>query len=226
MKGKLIAIEAGDGCGKGTQAERLYSRLAAEGHRVKKVAFPDYGSDSSALIKMYLSGAFGNKPEDVNPYVASVFYTVDRYASYKKEWEEFYKNGGIIIADRYTTANMVHQAVKIAGDVERDNYIRWLLDFEFNLFQLPAPDCVIFLNMPPEYSKKLIDGRINRSGTAVKDIHERNDDYMAGTYQNACRIAGRYQWRRIDCVAGGRLRTIDEIHADIYQAVRDIILAK
>lgn len=224
VTGKLIALEAGDGCGKRTQAEKLYARLTAEGYRVRKVQFPDYSSDSSALIKMYLNGEFGSEPEEVSPYVASVFYAVDRYASYKKEWEDFYKNGGIIIADRYTTANMVHQAVKIADEMQRTHFINWLLDFEFNLFQLPAPDCVIFLDVPPEYSRKLIDGRINQSGEAEKDIHERNNQYMIKTYHNACEIAARHQWHRINCVAGGRLREINDIHAEIYQVVKDCVL--
>ncbi|MCG9968767.1 thymidylate kinase [Pelotomaculum terephthalicicum JT] len=223
MRGKLIALEAGDGSGKGTQAEKLYKRLAAEGYHVRKVEFPNYGSASSALVKMYLNGEFGSEPGDVNPYVASTFYTVDRYASYKKEWKEFYENGGIIVADRYTTANMVHQAAKITGDMERENYINWLLDFEFNLFQLPAPDCVIFLDMPPEHSRKLIDGRVNKSGEDKKDIHERDYGFIVKSYRNAREIADRHKWRRIDCVAGGRLKNIGEIHEEIYQVVRDIV---
>lgn len=225
MKGKLIALEAGDGSGKGTQAEKLYKRLAAEGHHVKKVEFPDYGSESSALIKMYLNGEFGCDPNEVDPYIASTFYTVDRYASYKKEWEEFYKNGGIIIADRYTTANMVHQAVKITDDIERENYINWLLHFEFTLFQLPVPDCVIFLDMPPEHSRVLINSRVNKLGEEEKDIHERNYEYIVKSYHNAREVADRHKWHRINCVAGGRLKDIEEIHEEIYQVVRDIVLA-
>ncbi|MDF9407103.1 MAG: Thymidylate kinase [Pelotomaculum sp. PtaB.Bin013] len=224
MKGKLIALEAGDGSGKGTQAEKLYKRLTAEGYHTKKVEFPNYGSGSSALIKMYLNGEFGSDPNEVNPYIASTFYTVDRYASYKKEWEEFYNKGGIIIADRYTTANMVHQAAKITNDIERENYINWLLHFEFTLFQLPAPDLVIFLDMPPEYSRVLINGRVNKLGEEEKDIHERNYEYIVKSYHNARKIAERHKWRRINCVAGGRLRDIEEIHKEIYQVVRDIVL--
>lgn len=224
MKGKLIALEAGDGSGKGTQTEKLYRRLTAEGCYVKKIEFPNYGSSSSALIKMYLNGEFGSDPNEVNPYIASTFYTVDRYASYKKEWEEFYKNGGIVIADRYTTANMVHQAAKIIDDIERENYINWLLHFEFTLFQLPAPDLVIFLDMPPEHSRALINGRVNKLGEEEKDIHERNYEYIVQSYHNACKIAVRYKWRRINCVVGGRLKDIEEIHEEIYRVVRDIIL--
>lgn len=225
MQGKLIAIEAGDGSGKDTQAEELYKRLAAEGYSVKKVQFPNYGSDSSALVKMYLNGEFGGEPGEVSPYIASTFYTVDRYAAYKKDWEEFYKSGGIIIADRYTTANMVHQAVKITNAPAKERFLDWLWDFEFALFQLPEPDCVIFLDMPPAYSSKLIANRENKFGASKKDIHERNDDYMDQSYRNACEIAGRYKWRRIACVAsGGRLKSIEEIHEEVYQVVKADIL--
>ncbi|OPY58655.1 MAG: Thymidylate kinase [Pelotomaculum sp. PtaU1.Bin035] len=220
MKGKLIVIEAGDGSGKETQAEKLYNRLKTEGCNVIKITFPNYKSESSALIKMYLDGEFGSDPDGVNPYVASTFYIVDRYASYKKDWEKFYENGGIIIADRYTTSNMIHQAVKISDEKEKEDYINWLLDFEFKVFQLPVPDCVIFLDMPPEYSRKLISGRVNKFGEKEKDIHERNYDYIVKTYNNACKIVEKNDWYKIECVTGGRLKDIDEIHEEIYKIVR------
>lgn len=98
MRGKLIVIEGSDGSGKATQSGKLAARLAAEGFIVRKVDYPNYHSQSSALVKMYLNGEFGERPEDVNAYAASAFYTVDRFASYKKDWEEFYLNGGIVIA--------------------------------------------------------------------------------------------------------------------------------
>ena len=153
MNGKLIIIEAGDGSGKATQTEKLYSRLVGEGINVRKVTFPDYESNSSALIKMYLNGEFGSSPDSVNPYAASSFYAVDRYASYKQNWEDFYKQGGIIIADRYTPSHMVHQAVKILGQSEKEAFLDWLWDLEFEKFGLPIPDVVIFLDMPPMYSR-------------------------------------------------------------------------
>jgi len=223
VKGKLIVIEAGDGCGKKTQTEKLYDRLVSEGYNVKKVSFPDYGSSSSALIKMYLNGEFGSEPGEVSPYVASTFYTVDRFASYKKGWENFYKNGGIVIADRYTTSNMVHQAAKIADEREKNVFLDWLLDFEFKLFQLPVPDCVILLDMPPEYSCTLIRGRVDKSGKKEKDIHEQSYGYIVKTYHNACEIADKYGWHKINCLAGSRLKGIEEIHEEIYKIVRDII---
>ncbi|MDD3653186.1 MAG: thymidylate kinase [Desulfotomaculaceae bacterium] len=221
MKGKLIAIESGDGCGKETQSEMLYKRLLCDGCNVKKISFPNYKSSSAALINMYLSGEFGSDPGEVSPYVASTFYTVDRFASYKKDWESFYLSGGIILADRYTTANMVHQAAKISDEREKKKYLDWLLDFEFNIFRLPVPDLVIFLDMPPEYSRRLIIGRVSKSG--VKDIHEHNYDYMVKTYYNACSIAEQYHWAIIKSVADGQLKNIEEIHEEIYRIVKAII---
>lgn len=145
-KGKLIIIESGsDASGKATQSERLYERLISEGKKCMKITFPDYESDSSALVKMYLNGDFGKNPNDVSPYVSSTFYAADRYASYKTKWGEFYNSGGIIISDRYTTSNMVHQAAKIESP-EKEKFLEWLYDLEFNIYGIPTPDEVIFLD--------------------------------------------------------------------------------
>ncbi|HPD01724.1 MAG TPA: thymidylate kinase, partial [Acetivibrio sp.] len=212
MKGKLIIIESGsDASGKATQTEKLYNRLLQDDYRVRKISFPNYDSDSSALIKMYLSGDFGKNPEDVSPYVASTFYAVDRFASFKTDWGQAYNDGAIILADRYTTSNMVHQAAKIKERGEKDSFLEWLLDFEFNIFKLPEPDCVLFLDMPPEYSKMLMEGRANKfTGEQKKDIHEINEGYLTESYNNSLYIAKKYGWIMIDCVKDGVLRTIDE----------------
>lgn len=224
MKGKIIIIEGLDSSGKATQVAKLYNRLADEGYKVKKVEFPNYKSPSSLFIKMYLNGEFGSKPEDVSPYIASTFYALDRYVSYKKEWEDFYLSGGIIIADRYTTSNMVHQASKIQDLREKEKYLEWLTDYEYNIYKLPAPDCVIFLNVPPEYSQKLMVDRANKyTGKAEKDIHERNFEYLNRSYKNAMYIIERYKWIKIDCVKNGNLKSIDEIHDLVYSKVTNQI---
>lgn len=222
MRGKLIIIDSGDGCGKATQSQALFMRLKEEHYQVKKVEYPDYKSNSSALVKMYLNGEFGSDPGDVNPYAASLFYTVDRVASYKKEWEDFYKNGGIVIADRYTTSNMIHQAAKITDAAEKDKYLEWLWDLEYQKCQLPVPDCVLFLDLPPEYSACLMNGRVHKSGER-QDIHEENRLFVQQSYQNACAVAEKYKWYRISCVNGAGLRSIAEIHEDIYQIVTKVI---
>lgn len=219
-KGKLIVIEACDASGKETQTIKLYERLVKEGYNTRKVEFPNYKSDSSALVKMYLRGEFGNNPSDVNPYVASTFYTVDRFASYKKQWEDFYLNGGVVIADRYSTANMVHQASKIQDHSEKNKFLDWLWDFEFNKFSLPVPDCVVFLDMPPECSQILMKERRNKfTGEQNKDIHEKDLNYLNYSYKNSCYIADKYNWIRIKCVDNKNIRTIDEIHEDVFNSI-------
>ncbi|MDU6115655.1 MAG: deoxynucleoside kinase [Paeniclostridium sordellii] len=222
MKGKLIIIESGsDASGKATQTKKLFNRLEQDGYKVKKVEYPNYKSESSALVKMYLNGDFGKNAEDVDPYVASTFFASDRYASFKTEWEEFYNNGGIIIADRYTTSNMVHQASKM-DENERDKFINWLFDYEFNLYKIPEPDCVVFLNVPIEYSKKLMENRKNKfTGEDKKDIHESDISYLSKSYENSLYIANKYNWNKINCIENENLRSIESIHEEIYNIVKE-----
>jgi len=222
MKGKLIAIEGSDGCGKHTQTEMLYQILKNRFY-IKKVSFPNYKSNSSALVKMYLNGEFGEKPNEVNPYAASMFYAVDRYASYVQEWRTTYENGGIIIADRYTTSNAIHQSVKLKKSEEKEAFLSWLYDLEFNKFQLPVPDLVFFLDVPPDYSYKLIVDRSNKPGQEGKDIHERDYDYLCQCHQNARAIAQKYGWEKISCVIDGQLKDKKEIHEEIYKIVIDFL---
>ena len=219
--GKLFVIDGTDGSGKQTQFEKLQKRLTQDKINYRTVSFPNYDSSSSSLVKMYLSGEFGDDPKQISPYIASTFYAVDRYATYKKELEEYYKDGGIILADRYTTANMVHQAGKIDDENEREKFINWLFDLEFNLYGIPEPSKVFFLNMPPEKSEELIKNRENKfSHTQEKDIHEKNHKHLVESYQAACSVAEKYQWCEIKCIENGRLKTIEEIHEEIYEEVK------
>ncbi|MDD7796386.1 dTMP kinase [Clostridium sp. 'White wine YQ'] len=220
-QGKLIIIESGsDASGKATQTQRLYDRLVKENYNVRKITYPNYDSPACAPVKMYLNGDFGKKPEDVNAYAASTFYAIDRFASYKTDWEDFYKNGGIIISDRYTTSNMVHQAVKMDKS-EREKYLNWLYELEFDLYGLPIPDCVIFLDMPPEISQELMKERANKfTGGKEKDIHESNKEYLVNSYNNSLDIANKYNWDKIKCNDGDKLRSIEDIHNDIYNYVK------
>lgn len=170
-KGKLIVLEGLDGSGKGTQAKLLAKHLTVTGHLVREITFPDYDSDSSALVKMYLAGQFGDKPDDVNAYAASSFYAVDRYAGYKSDWGKFYEEGGILIADRYTTSNAVHQCSKLPPE-QWDAFLQWLFDYEYHLLGLPAPDKVIYLQVDPAVSQRLMTARYHGDETR-KDVHER-----------------------------------------------------
>lgn len=220
--GKLFVIDGTDGCGKQTQFKKLQERLTKEGIDYKTVSFPNYDSPSSSLVKMYLSGEFGEDPNSVSPYVASTFYAADRYATFKKGYQEYYDNGGVILADRYTTANMVHQAGKIVDEKEREKFLNWLFDLEFNLYGLPKPSQVFFLNMPIEVSLQLMKNRENKfSHTQEKDIHERNPKYLEESYNAACSLVEKYNWNEIKCVdENKKLKTIDEIHEEIYEVVK------
>ncbi len=212
-KGKLIVIEGSDGSGKATQTKKLFERLTAEGHKVRQVSFPDYDSPASSPVKMYLNGDFGKHADDVDAYAASTFYAVDRYASFKMHWKAAYDDGEIILADRYTTSNMVHQAVKIVDNVERDNFLDWLDDFEYIKLKLPRPDLVIFLDMPPKISEKLISER-NHS-----DIHEKDFEYLHRCYDSYQNLAQKLHWYTIKCSAGNQPRTVEDIHKDIFDTL-------
>ncbi len=219
----LIVIEGVDCSGKETQTEILYNNLLNEGYKVKRISFPDYDSESSALVKMYLRGDFGKSAYDVNPYTASAFFAVDRFASYKTSWGEFLKDG-IVIADRYVTSNMVHQASKMASVKEKEEYINWLYDFEYTKLTLPKPDMVIFLDMPPEISAKLNRERKNKiTGESVKDIHESDLNYLKASYDNAHFVAKHQSWRRVDCAPSNNLRTIEDISEEILSAVKETL---
>lgn len=224
MSGKLIIIESGsDASGKATQTKKLYDRLVSEGYNVKKVEYPNYDSETSTLVKMYLRGDFGKNPSDVDAYVASTFYAVDRYASFKTQWEEFYNKGGIILADRYTTSNMVHQASKME-ESERDKYLDWLFDYEFNMYKIPKPDAVIFLDVPVDFSKNLMKDRDNKfTGEKEKDIHEKDLEYLKKCYENSLYIADKYGWKKIECIKDNSLRSIESIHEEIYENIKGII---
>lgn len=219
-KGKLIVIEGVDGSGKQTQTELLYKRLIGNGQKVMLISYPRYDKESSAMVKLYLSGAFGEDPGDVSPYIASTFYTADRYASYKEDYEQFLMDGGIVLADRYTTSNMVHQAGKIKDSVERKEFLAWLWDYEFNIFGLPIPDRVFFLNIPPEINEKLMKNRDNKiTGKAEKDIHEKSSEHLRDSYESALALVKEYDWTEIRCIKQGELRSIKNIHEEIWNEI-------
>ena len=215
MSGKLIVIEGLDGSGKATQAKLLAQELRRQGREVRQVSFPDYKSDSSALIKMYLSGAFGSKPDDVNAYAASSFFAVDRYASYKSDWGAFYDRGGIVIADRYTTSNAVHQCSKLPKE-QWDGYLDWLFRFEYEQMGIPAPDVVIYLRVDPAVSQKLMTERYH-GDEGKKDIHESDMEYLNRSRLAAEYCAQKLGWKTIPCTEAGAMRTVEEIHRDVLQ---------
>ena len=213
--GKLFVIDGTDGSGKQTQFNKLQERLKKDEIDFRVVSFPNYDSPSSGLVKMYLSGEFGENAKDVSPYIASTFYAGDRYATYITGYKDYYEKGGIILADRYTTANMVHQAGKIQDKEEREKFLNWLWDFEFNLYGLPIPTEVFFLNMPVEKSLELIKDRENKFTHAEKkDIHERDKNHLIDAYNAACYVSKKYNWYEVKCVKENKIRTIEDIHEE------------
>lgn len=222
--GKLIVIEGVDASGKATQTKLLYEYLKERFPKTEKIEFPDYESSSSSLVRMYLSGEFGKNAEDVSPYIASTFFAADRFASYKTKWEKLYNDGYIIVADRYVTANMIHQASKFDNMEEKEKFLSWLTDFEYNLYNLPEPTLKIFLNVPPKVSFELMRERLNKfTDKEEKDIHESNHKYLEKTYENAKYIADKYDFTVINCVKDGKMRTIEDIQYEIRRIVENAI---
>ena len=218
MQGKLIVMEGIDGSGKSTQYKKLCARLEAEGTQFRKVTFPRYDKESSALIRAYLGGEFGQKPGDVNAFAASTFYAVDRFASFRTDWGAYYQQGGLVLCDRYTTSNACHQGSKLPAN-ERQSYLDWLYDFEFGKIGLPAPDLVIYLDVDIEVSRRQMEHRQSETNTSA-DIHEKDFAYLAACLEAGRYAADHYGWKRIRCMAGDTMRSVDEIHEEIYAAVK------
>lgn len=222
MGGKLIVFEGTDGSGKATQTKLLCQTLEQRGIPYKKLEFPRYEEESSALIRLYLSGAFGSKAGDVNAYAAATFFAVDRYASYRQDWGEFYENGGLLIADRYTTSNAVHQASKLSKE-EGQAFLDWLFDFEYRLLGLPAPTRVLYLDLPTELSEQMMRRREQETGTHA-DIHEQDEAYLRRCRENAAFVVDYCGWTKIDCAKDGAVRTIEDIHDEVLSLVEDLLV--
>ena len=221
-KHNLIVIEGLDGSGKGTQTALLRERILSERHAVRHISFPNYEETSAALVKSYLAGEFGSTPDSVNAYAASSFYAVDRYAAYKKHWESDYLDGVNILADRYTTSNAVYQMTKLPQE-KWDDFLQWLRDYEYGLLELPSPDVVLYLDMPPQVSQRLMSGRYS-GDESRKDIHEVNISFQEQCRRSALYSAERLGWNVISCSDGEMPCGIDEISDKIWNAVRESLI--
>ena len=220
-KGKLIVFEGTDGSGKATQSKLLLERLQREGFDCRALTFPRYGKPSAAPLEEYLHGAYGSHPEAVNAYAASTFFAVDRYASYQQDWGKYYESGGILVADRYTTSNAVHQESKLP-EGERQAFLKWLFDFEYRLLQLPEPTLVFYLDVPTEITEKMMRCREAQTNTTA-DIHEQDDGYLRACRRAAQKTAEECAWHCIDCSQNGEMRNAGDIHEEIYRCVRELL---
>ena len=209
MGGRLIVFEGTDGSGKATQSKLVCQELERMGVPYKKLEFPRYAEESSALIRLYLSGAFGQKAEDVNVFAAATFFSVDRYASYKQDWGAFYEQGGLVIADRYTTSNAVHQTGKLPVE-ERQAFLDWLFD-------------LLYLDLPTELSGQMMRRREQETGTQA-DIHEQDAEYLRRCRENAAFVVDYCGWERVDCAKDGAVRTIEDIHAEVMERLADVLV--
>lgn len=220
-KSKIIVIEGLDGSGKATQTKILADKLIQNGLTVKKLEFPDYSNPSSSLVKMYLDGSFGDKPEDVNAYAASAFYAVDRVASFLQFWKADYENGSVILSDRYATSNIIYQMSKLDESLW-ESFIEWQTDFEYNKLGIPQPDLVIYLDVEPEISQKLMEKRYN-GDSSKKDLHEKNLKFLLDCRKSAVYAAKKCGWIVINCCKNGEIKSIDEIAKEIDEATKNIL---
>ncbi len=221
MKKRLVAIDGLDASGKMTQTELLKELLEQKGIPYRYLSFPTYDPDYSALVNMYLQGRFGDDPNTVNPFAASAFFGADRYCSYMLDWKKDHESGAVILANRYTSANAVHQLSKLPVE-EYDGFLQWLMDFEYNKLGVPKPDAVVYLCLPPHLSQKLIQVRCDETG-AQKDIHEKNAEHLQNSYRAALYSTEKLGWIKVDCNHGEEIRTREDIHREIVEKLRHLI---
>ena len=218
MSGKLIVLEGIDGSGKSTQYNMICNKLENDGIPFYHIDFPRYDKESSSLIRLYLNGEFGSHPDDVNAYTASVFFSVDRFASYKDDWGKLYESGSLIFSDRYTTSNAVHQGCKLSAD-ELENYFSWLSDLEYTKMGLPVPDLVLYLDVSLEIAKNRRQRR-EEKGKSVADIHEKDNEYLNKCLTTADKACDFFKWTRIPYLDKyGNERSVEEKNEEIYSII-------
>ena len=220
-KGKLIVLEGTDGSGKATQCAALAEALKRDGIGCEKIEFPRYDQESSALIRMYLNGAFGTHPSDVNAYAASTFFAVDRYASYRTDWGGIYENGGLILSDRYTTSNAIHQGSKLP-EAELPAFFDWLYDLEYGKLGLPRPDLVLYLDVDLPTSLKRMQHRQEKLNTKA-DIHEQDEAYLENCLRIGRLAAAHYGWTVVPFMKDGAERALEEKHEEIFSIIRSAL---
>lgn len=223
MRTKFIVIEGTDGSGKQTQTKLLEKNLVELGYKVKRISFPDYESKGSEPVKMFLNGDLGSI-DNISYYASSALFAVDRYTSFKTNWEEEYNKGYIIICDRYTISNIIHQGNRIEDENEFWDYCKWIVDLEWNKFKLPKPDKIVFLDVPYNFSNELMKNRPNKiTGKLEKDILESDEEQKKRAYETLNKIAEKFNFTRLSCVEKDKLKSIDVIQNELIDIIKEII---
>ena len=221
MNGRLIVFEGTDGSGKATQSRLLCEHLQRENIPYKNITFPQYGKPSAAMVQEYLDGNLGRRPGDVNAYAASLMFSMDRYASYKQDWGAFYEAGGLVIADRYTTSNAVHQVSKLPPE-ERTVFLNWLFELEYGKLGLPKPDLVLYLDVDLPTSLKRMQHRQEKHNTKA-DIHEQDVAYLENCLRIGRLAAAHYGWTVVPFMKDGAERELEEKHEEIFSIIRSAL---
>jgi len=213
-KGKLIVIDGLDGSGKATQTKLLIKKLKNNGYKTVTIDFPQYSSFFGQAIGRYLKGEFG-KAKDVSPYLISTLYSADRWQN-KNKMEKWLKQGKIIICDRYVSSNQIHQTGKLKTKNEKQKFLKWLDKLEFELFKIPKPDLILFLNVHYKISQKLIEKRGNK-----KDIHESSLSHLVAAQKQSLELVKKMNnWIEINCVENNEILSKEIISEKIWQILR------
>ena len=223
QKGTFVVLDGTDGSGKTVQAKLLSDRLRAEGYAILLKDFPQYGNWSAAHVERYLRGEFGGA-HDVSAKCASLFFALDRYGA-RQEMETHLQQGGIIISNRYVSANKGHQLGKITDEKEMRAFLGWINDLEYKTLGLPVPDVTIFLHMPPAVGQQLVAQKGDRAYLhgEKRDIHEKSLDHLQHAeraYFFCFSHDSAENWRRIVCSEDDTPRPIGAIHEEVYGLVK------
>lgn len=220
--GRLIVIDGLDGSGKATQTQALLEYLCRQNYPARAITFPNYNSRSSELVKMYLQGEIASTAQEVNAYASASFYACDRYISYRTEWESDYCEGKLILADRYVSSNAIHQMVKLPKS-EWDRFLDWIYDYEYGRLGLPKENQLIYLDMDPTVSHKLLSSRYS-GDESKRDLHEKDDTYLLRCREAAYYAAKKNHWDIVRCDNGEVPYSISEIF-DIIKKKVEVFLS-
>jgi dTMP kinase len=226
MSGVFLVVDGTDGSGKATQTARLRDRLAAAGRDVVLVDFPRYGEPAAHFVERYLRGEYGAL-EHVDAYRASVFYALDRFdASFGIR--DALARGGVVVANRWVSANKGHQMAKIRDAGERARFLAWVNRLEYEVLGAPKPDRTVLLHVPADVGFELVARKDERAYLRGhdRDIHEADREHLRAAeaaYLSLLHLDPAEQWCRVECVVGGRLLSVDEVAERVWESVRALV---